>query len=215
MFGRGRQNGDCVAATLVLALALGITAVHAEGFLEFLFGKFDRPAQSAAPTPPASRAPTKLTVTPRRSAVASTVSAPRSGPSFCVRLCDGRYFPVSRNASANPDQTCNSLCPTSETKVFAGTDISRAVAADGTHYEDLKNAFAYRKAAVEGCTCNGRTNFGLVTLDAHDDPTLRVGDLVATVNGLVRATPGAKPVPPADDVETTASLPSGLRGASR
>lgn len=208
MFGRGRKNGDCAAATLVLALALGITAVHAEGFLEFLFGPFDGPprASSAAPS-----APTTLTVTPRRSAALG------HGSSFCVRLCDGRYFPMQRNATAKPDQMCGSLCPASETKVFAGTDISRAVAADGTRYANLKNAFAYRKTAIEGCTCNGRTHYGLATLDAHDDPTLRAGDLVVTANGLVRATPGGKPAPvaAADDVETTASLPSGLRGASR
>jgi hypothetical protein len=194
-------------------MSLYAAQAHAEGFFEALFGSFDRPERSFSRSDiRPERAPTAITVTPRRTSAGSI----GGGPSFCVRLCDGRYFPMQRNAIARPAQLCGSLCPASETRVFAGTDISRAVAADGSHYADLKNAFAYRKQTVANCTCNGRTSYGLVTLDAHDDPTLRAGDLVVTASGIVRAIPAERKVTPiADDVETTASLPSGLRGAAQ
>ena len=49
----------------------------------------------------------------------------------------------------------------------------------------LRNAFAYRERMVDNCTCNGRDPYGLVTLNATDDPTLRPGDIVATNEGFV------------------------------
>lgn len=114
----------------------------------------------------------------------------RAGPSgiagtFCVRLCDGRYFPVQRASGANPAQLCNSFCPAAETKMFSGAGIDYAVASDGSRYASLRNAFAYRERTVENCTCNGRDPYGLVTLDATADPTLRNGDIVATNEGFV------------------------------
>lgn len=211
---RGRFRGRAYLALVVaVAAVLPAASTQAEGFFETLFGRFDRPERGFSETNARPlRAPTAITVTPRRTAVAAI----GGGPSFCVRLCDGRYFPMQRSTTAKPAQLCSSLCPASETKVFAGTDISRAIAADGTRYADLRHAFAYRKQTVPGCTCNGRTSYGLATLDAHDDPTLRAGDLVVTASGIVRATPMTrKPPPLADDVETTAALPGGLRGASR
>jgi Protein of unknown function (DUF2865) len=106
---------------------------------------------------------------------------------FCVRLCDGRYFPLQRGT--NPAQACNSFCPASQTKVFTGGNgIDNAVASDGTRYASLRNAFAYRERLVENCTCNGRDAYGLVTQSVADDPTLRSGDIVATNDGFVAYT---------------------------
>jgi hypothetical protein len=105
------------------------------------------------------------------------------------------------------------LCPASNTKVFAGSDISRAVAADGVNYSALQTAFRYRDETVEDCTCNGRTAYGLAAMDAHEDPTLRAGDLVATAAGLVRSVPMSKTAQKArEDEITTSALPLGLRG---
>ena len=59
-----------------------------------------------------------------------TGSAPSSGSggggarvAYCVRLCDGRYFPIQRHANATPVQLCSALCPASQTKVFDGKDF--------------------------------------------------------------------------------------------
>ena len=38
---------------------------------------------------------------------------------------------------------------------------------------------------MPGCTCNGKDAFGLVTMKAAEDPTLRQGDVVATDQGFV------------------------------
>jgi hypothetical protein len=130
-----------------------------------------------------------------------------------VRLCDGRYFPIQRAANVQPAQICSSLCPASKTKVFAGPDISRAVAADGVNYSALQTAFRYRDETVEDCTCNGRTAYGLAAMDAGEDPTLRAGDLVATAAGLVRSVAISKSAQKVrEDEITTSALPLGLRG---
>ncbi len=55
---------------------------------------------------------------------------------------------------------------------------------DGSRYSDLPNAFAYRQKMVGGCSCNGKTAFGLANIDVKTDPTLRQGDIVATAGGL-------------------------------
>src|SRR5438876_5328604 len=49
---------------------------------------------------------------------------------FCVRLCDGRYFPVHHRNAATPVQLCSALCPASKTKVFWGSEIDHASAQD-------------------------------------------------------------------------------------
>jgi hypothetical protein len=117
-----------------------------------------------------------------------TVATPRieTGPavSYCVRLCDGRFFPIQRSA-ATPVEICNSFCPAARTKVFSGSTIEHAVAHDGSRYTDLGSAFAFRTKVVPGCTCNGKDAFGLVNMKAADDPTLRQGDVVATNDGFV------------------------------
>jgi hypothetical protein len=106
------------------------------------------------------------------------------GTAFCVRTCDGRYFPLQRHASASPAELCKSFCPAAKTMVFSGSKIDYAVGPGGVRYADLDNAFAYRDKVVENCTCNGKDGLGLARVDAADDPTLRPGDIVATNDGL-------------------------------
>ena len=78
------------------------------------------------------------------------------GAAYCVRTCDGRYFPLQRNAGASPAELCKSFCPAAKTMVFSGSKIDHAVGPDGTRYADLDNAFAYRDKVVDNCTCNGK-----------------------------------------------------------
>ena len=109
------------------------------------------------------------------------------GQAFCVRTCDGRYFPVAASDKASRAASCNSFCPASETKVFYGSTIDNAASDNGKSYSELPNAFRYRNEIVSGCTCNGKDQLGLAPVKIEDDPTLRKGDVVAGANGLLVA----------------------------
>jgi hypothetical protein len=110
----------------------------------------------------------------------------RGGSVNCVRLCDGRHFPVPRAANGvqlDPAKVCSALCPMAQTQVFTGSNLAQAVAADGTRYEDLDNAFAFREKNVADCSCNGNGPGGLAQIAVESDPTLRAGDIVVTAEG--------------------------------
>lgn len=176
-----RRRMSRLAAIVSLAVAFAPNAASA-GLLDFLFGN-DEPAKTAAPQPQQNSfadpsAPAAYPTTP------TPVSSGRF-TSYCVRTCDGRYFPISARGGATPAQMCQSFCPASPTKVFSGNSIDYAVGNMGERYVDSPNAFAYRKALKADCTCNGRDAAGLAPVDLSLDTTLRPGDIVATSNGLV------------------------------
>ena len=62
-----------------------------------------------------------------------------------MRLCDGRYFPLQPHPTASPSQLCSAFCPATQTRIFRGNEIQNAVGQDGSRYQELKNAFLYRK----------------------------------------------------------------------
>jgi hypothetical protein len=180
-----------VAGTLVAAIALGTAApASAQGLFDFLFGA---PRRQAPPPSASAYADPNSSVSPFGG---RSEPGPRgeSGPSvaFCVRLCDGRYFPIQRSSGANTAQTCSSFCPAARTKIFSGGAIDHASANDGTRYKELQNAFVYRERTVADCTCNGKDAYGLVTTEAANDPTLRAGDIVATDQGFVAYSGGGR-----------------------
>src|SRR4029077_4180487 len=160
-----------VAAAIVGPVALTPEMSAAEGLLDFFFGGGQ---QQQRQTPSFGNDPQS----PPRPVVVS------AGPSFCVRSCDGKYFPLMRGA-ASPVQMCQAFCPASPTKVFFGSSIDRAYAASGERYADSENAFAYRKALRADCTCNGHSPAGLAPVDLALDGSLRSGDVLATTDGLV------------------------------
>ena len=170
-----------------LLMLAGLASASAQGIFERIFSSLHHPAE-------ATRPPTNIMafVDPLTSPT-NTLNPPRQqnavsgGPSkaFCVRTCDGRYFPVQARAGLSAAQSCRAFCPASQTRLYTGGSIDYAVAGDGSRYADLANAFVYRKRLVSGCTCNGRNAFGLAHIDANNDPTLRPGDIVATRSGLV------------------------------
>src|SRR5262245_48314833 len=122
---------------------------------------------------------------PDRPAPPPIANAGGGGGAYCVRLCDGRYFPLQRHGDSSAAELCHAFCPASKTKVFfGGAEIDGARAADGTRYASLPHAFLYRERLVSDCTCNGKTPYGLATLDVKTDSTLRAGDIVATKEGL-------------------------------
>jgi len=106
---------------------------------------------------------------------------------YCVRLCDGRYFPIQRSANTNPAQLCSALCPATKTQVFNGSQIDHAYASSGQRYADLDNAFVYRQRVVENCSCNGTDSFGLARIDVAADPTRRPGDIIASGDNVKAA----------------------------
>jgi hypothetical protein len=169
------RNLAIIAVIGVGAIGVGAPA-SAQGFFDFFgFGRREAP-----PPPPQVQpyAPFNDEEAPveRRPSSASTGYA-----TYCVRLCDGHFFPVARGSAA---ETCNSFCPAAKTKVFSGGGIEHAVANDGKRYSDLENAFTYRDKIVNGCTCNGRNAFGLARVDLAEDSTLHSGDIVATREGM-------------------------------
>jgi len=177
-----RQKAILFAAVGLFAALAPVGTASAASLFEFLFGG------RRAPSPPQIFEPLGRAL---GDAFGGAESGERSerGPSvaYCVRLCDGRPFPV-QNVGVSPAQACSSFCPASQTKVFAGSSIDSAVSSDGKRYANLPNALAYRQKLVPGCTCNGRTAGGLAFLSIKDDPTLQRGDIVATNTGLVAYT---------------------------
>jgi Protein of unknown function (DUF2865) len=175
---------QCAAVALSATLALAPRMASAQGLFDFLFGgpqkqqqKSSQPNFFADPFGLNTPAPTP----PRP--VASAGGG--SGPAFCVRTCDGRYFPVRAAAGATPAQMCQAFCPATATRVFFGSSIDGATSGNGERYAESDNAYAFRKEMKADCTCNGRSPAGLAPVDLSLDTSLRPGDVIATTNGLV------------------------------
>lgn len=168
-----------VASGLVIT-ALTTSASHAENLFDLLFGGFKKPQTQTSPQTSFFADPFGL----NQPAPTQPLVASGGGPAFCVRSCDGRYFPLAR-ANASPVQMCQAFCPASATKVFYGGSINEAISAAGERYAESDNAYAYRKELRADCTCNGRDPAGLAPVDLTLDASLRPGDLVATTDGLM------------------------------
>lgn len=166
-----------VLAAASLSVAL-VSPAQAEDFFSALFGAFGRRP------PPQIRVPFPDDEMPRS-------EAPRvrygGGQAYCVRGCDGRYFPAQGADSESKAQSCKSFCPSSETTLVYGSNIEDASTENGRYYSDLPNAFRFRNELVAGCTCNGKDTVGLAPVKIDSDPTLRKGDIVASTEGLVMA----------------------------
>jgi hypothetical protein len=174
-----------VAATVAGSLALAPRMAVAEGLFDFFFGGA-KPQQARTAPPQASFFADPFGLNQQASVPAPRVAG--SGPAFCVRSCDGKYFPITSRGNATPVQMCQAFCPASATKVYYGSNIDWASASDGERYAGSENAFAYRKALRADCTCNGRDPAGLAPVDLTLDGSLRPGDVVATTGGLVAYT---------------------------
>jgi len=158
----------------------------AQNLFETILGIFGRPPPAASPAqePPPDLAPSpqppNIVITPRWS-----TSPSRGTAGYCVRLCDGRYFPLPRlQSNAASAQVCEAMCPQSRTMVFWGGSIEGARASNGSRYADLEAAFNYRNEVVPNCTCNGTDAFGTAAITLRADITLRRGDVVVTDDGV-------------------------------
>jgi len=183
MIANSMKRWICAIAAVLCAGTVG-PAAHAQDFFSALFGGFVR--QRAAPlrVPFANEggpyAPPVEFQRPRYSSYGG-------GRAYCVRTCDGRYFPLATSGNQSQAAACNSFCPASETRVVYGSNIDEAETDSGKAYSELPNAFRYRDEIVAGCTCDGKDPVGLAQVKIEDDPTLRKGDIVAGKDGLVVA----------------------------
>lgn len=176
-----RRTAAWGAAALICACALAPPA-QAQDFFSALFGGMGRARQPYISLPFAND---DGTVPVQRGETRSRYAG--GAQAYCVRTCDGRYFPVTASDNASRAASCNSFCPASETKLFYGSGIDNAAGENGKSYSELPNAFRYRNEFVAGCTCNGKDQIGLAPVKIEDDPTLRKGDIVAGENGLLVA----------------------------
>ncbi|WP_440642461.1 DUF2865 domain-containing protein [Bradyrhizobium sp. PUT101] len=180
----GKVAGGTAILVVVSAGLASAPSAHAEDFFSALFGGFRmRP-------PPEIRMPFPRDDMPRYDAPRQRASY-GGGTAYCVRGCDGRYFPAQGSDAESKAQSCKTFCPASETSLVYGSNIDDATTENGKSYSDLPNAFRYRNEIVAGCTCNGKDPAGLAQVKVEDDPTLRKGDIVAGAGGLVVASRNA------------------------
>ena len=110
---------------------------------------------------------------------------------YCVRACDGFYFPIQagKQTSGIEGQTkvCNALCPGSATLLYSprgGNDIESSVDTKGVSYSKLTNALRFRKEVVPSCSCKSQVSDGLGNLPITEDLTLKKGDMVVSKGGV-------------------------------
>ena len=187
-----RRGWAGAAALGLCALAFGSQPLSAQssGSLRALFDILGGSALPPAAAPnrsmfdsPSAPAPYGLSIT-----VTPHPLSGSGGIAYCVRLCDGRYFPLPRTLTStrrNRTDLCNVLCPASPTRVYSGASIEHAVDVRGGRYGQLKSAFRFRDVADPNCTCNGRDMFGTAAVDINSDMTLRAGDFIVAEGGFM------------------------------
>lgn len=105
---------------------------------------------------------------------------------LCVRTCDGYYYPISFSTVpsrfAEDERTCQRTCPNAEVMLFThrnpGEDVNQAVSISGRAYRDLPNAFHYRQAVDQACSCRRPGQSWAEALGR--DVTVERGDIVVT-----------------------------------
>jgi hypothetical protein len=123
-------------------------------------------AQSLAAEIDALKAQTaeeSLAKTPKPYSFKARTNPNMSYRTFCVRECDGFYYPLNEASTPGSfpadEAKCQSSCSASA-KLFyspgAGTDAAEMVSLAGERYGETTNAFRYRSEYVEGCACKPR-----------------------------------------------------------
>lgn len=192
-----RSKSMRIAALLALAALAAASPGRAEGLLDFLFGPSDPAPVPAAP----QRAPRDSAAgrraksfqkapvgeirfaKPRESDSSSGFSEPSTG-GFCVRTCDGYFFPLIKSTKATRQQSCEFACPSAPMEIYDGATIETARNAKGQRYSSLPVAFAFRDRTANNCSCNDpRSSQAYFEKMARSDPTLRSGDVVVEDEG--------------------------------
>ena len=106
----------------------------------------------------------------------------------CVRMCDGYYYPISYATSPakflDDERACQASCPAAEAMLFThrnpGEDINQAVSTGGQMYTAIPNAFKYRQAFDNACSCKRSGESWSQALKNIQDPTAAPGDVVVS-----------------------------------
>jgi hypothetical protein len=177
-----------LAALLTAALALGASpTAQAQNFFEQLFGAFNSQPQRSVDyygNPPGrQRGPAAPSSQERRAARSGGGEAQSGhGEGYCVRLCDGYYFPLVRTGGETKQQACDYGCPGTTMAVYEGSAIETA-RAGGERYASLPAAFSFRDKTTKNCSCNFLQSAAFSTSALGKDPTLRSGDIVFANSG--------------------------------
>jgi len=182
VIGRSVTRAALGVAAMLCASSL-MPSARAEDFFSALFGAFG----GRRPVRPPIVLPFTNEGAPQGDMPRAPVISYGGGQAYCVRTCDGRYFPISGPDNQSKAASCSNFCPASETRLVYGSDIDNAATETGTPYSELPNAFRFRNEIVAGCSCNGKDQVGLAPVSIDKDPTLRKGDIVAGANGQVVA----------------------------
>lgn len=118
-------------------------------------------------------------------------AARRTQSGFCVRSCDGRFFPISQPGTDS--KSCQALCPTAEMSLYSGSSIENARSEKGKTYDSLANAYRFQRGLVPKCSCNLQGQTGMTRISVRDDVTLRSGDIIVEEKGFsVAEVPGRR-----------------------
>jgi len=177
-----------LGGTAIWAVAALAPSARAQDFFSAFFGGFGYRQQAPMTRfPHASEGNLSIPQGESQQRPRPVYSYSGGSQAYCVRTCDGRYFPITATGNQTKAATCSSFCPAAETKVVYGSNIDSAATENGKPYSEMPNAYRYRDGFVAGCTCNGKDPTGLASIKVEDDPTLRKGDIVAGSGGLMIA----------------------------
>ena len=129
-----------------------------------------KPAQPAEVAPSNNNAPKPMVIDPMNKPVAGTGNL----RTMCVRLCDGKFYPVSANASpldfTLQKAQCQNSCPASDTDLFyhsiVGQETKDMVSATTNQsYASLPTAYRFQQTTTkqsDECSCGalGSVEFG-------------------------------------------------------
>jgi hypothetical protein len=179
---RGYLKGLIFSVALASLFMASAPAV-AEDLLDFLFG----PEQEAAPQRETRTPSGDVRFGPKR-----PVKKPGGGGGrgathvggYCVRTCDGYFFPLIKSSRATRQQSCNFACPSATVEIYDGANIETSRNARGETYKSLLESVAGRADASARCSCNDPLTSAAYSRDAaRTDPTLQTGDFVIEDEG--------------------------------
>jgi len=179
------------ALALAVVLLLPLDTLAQGDFFDALFGP-DPPAAyqsrrswrvTRPRPPPHPRAPKAVKRDDRPVSVQAETDS-MSGGGYCVRACDGYYFPLIKSSAISGQQSCEFACPSARVELYHGETIEEARNAKGNRYSALPVAFSFRDRLTAACSCTDpAASHDYYLRLSRKDPTLRDGDVVVGQNG--------------------------------
>ncbi len=198
-----RVWGLLAVVGLGLVCSAGSQADDRDEFYAIARGDYGRQHRQAAPAwswggwgqrpqaaPQVTAPPPRQHEASRRQRPATPVAVDNGSRAFCVRTCDGFFFPVgpvqSGEGQRAQEAACTAMCPGAPVRLYTarrGT-IEEARSAGGESYSALQTAFRFRERVDASCSCQGSLTRGLANLSLERDHTLRSGDIVVMAEGV-------------------------------